>query len=115
MMTPRRFAVLAIAGVVVIACALWLSSRRHLERTVDTGQLVLPGLTGTLNAVTEVHLQKGDGTHTTLKRTAADWLVGERDFPADSGLVRKLLLDLSQLKVVEEKTRDPANYAQISV
>jgi len=115
MMTPRRFAFLALAGVAVIALALWVSSRRHLERTVDAGQQVLPSLAGALNTVTEVRLIKGDGTRTSLKKSADDWLVSERGFPADSSQVRKLLIDLSSLQVVEQKTREPANYAQIGV
>ena len=31
-MTPRRVAILLGAGVVVIAFAIWLSSKRHLDR-----------------------------------------------------------------------------------
>jgi hypothetical protein len=115
MMTPRRLAVLLVAGLIVIGFALWVSSQRHLERTIESGQPLLPGLKSALNAVTEVHLSKGDGTRTTLKRTATDWIVAERNYPSDSGRVRKLLLDLADLQVVEEKTREPASYPQIGV
>ena len=41
--------------------------------------------------------------------------MSERGYPADSGKVRKLLLDLGALDVVEEKTRTPANYPQLGV
>jgi hypothetical protein len=68
-----------------------------------------------LNDVTEIRLTKGDGTRTTLKKRPADWVVGERGYPADTGRVRKLLLDLAALSVVEEKTRNPQNYAQLGV
>src|ERR1700680_4802672 len=114
-MTPRRVLILLIAGVAVIAGALWLASQRHLERETLAGDLVLPGLQQSLNAVTEIHLAKGDGTHTTLKKGARDWRVAERGYPADTGRVRKLLLDLSALNVVEEKTRDSEFYAQLGV
>jgi hypothetical protein len=114
-MTPRRVAILLGAGVVIIAFAIWLSSRRHLERATMAGDLVLPGLEAALNTVTEVRLTKGDETHTTLKKGASDWMVGERDYPADSGKVRKFLLDLGALNVVEEKTHNPANYPQLGV
>jgi hypothetical protein len=72
-------------------------------------------LENALNTVTEVRFTKGDQTHTTLKKGATDWVVGERDYPADSGKVRKFLLDLGALNVVEEKTRNPANYPQLGV
>ena len=114
-MTPRRVGMLLVAGIVIIAFAIWLSSQRHLERATLAGDLVLPGLENAVNAITEVRLTKADQTHTTLKKGATDWVVGERDYPADSGKVRKFLLDLGALNVVEEKTRNPANYPQLGV
>jgi hypothetical protein len=114
-MTARRVFILLIAGVVVIAGALWLASQRHLEKATLAGDFVLPGLATSLNTVTEIHLAKGDATRTTLKRGASDWIVAERDYPADSGRVRKLLLDLSALVVVEEKTRTRELYPQLGV
>jgi len=114
-MTPRHVGLMLGAGVVLIALAIWLSSQRHLDRATMAGDLVLPGLETALNSVTEVRLTKGDQTRTTLKKGAANWTVTERDYPADSGKVRKLLLDLGALDVVEEKTRTPANYPQLGV
>jgi Domain of unknown function (DUF4340) len=114
-MNQRRVLMLLAAGVVVIAVALWLSSQRHLERSIVAGQPVLPELRKSLNSIGEVRLIKGDGSRTTLKKRDKDWVVAERDFPADDGRVRKLLLDLSDLKVIEEKTRDPANYSKLGV
>ncbi|MGH8209739.1 MAG: DUF4340 domain-containing protein [Steroidobacteraceae bacterium] len=114
-MTPRRVALLLAAGIVIIAFAIWLSSKRHLDRATLAGDLVLPGLENALNTVTEVRLAKGDETHATLKKAASDWVVAERDYPADSGKVRKFLLDLGALNVVEEKTHNPANYPQLGV
>jgi Domain of unknown function (DUF4340) len=114
-MTSRRVVLLLAAGLIVIAFAIWLSSQRHLERATQAGDLVLPGLEKAVNDITEVRLSKGDETHTTLKKGATDWVVGERAYAADTGKVRKLLLDLSSLNVVEEKTRNPANYPQLGV
>ena len=114
-MTPRRLTALFVAGLAIIVLAVWLSSQRHLERDTVAGQLVLPGMEQALNSITEVRLTKGDDTHTTLKKAAADWVVDERGYPADSGKVRKLLLDLAALNVVEDKTRTPANFPQLGV
>lgn len=114
-MTARRVTILLAAGLLVIAFAIWLSSRRHLERTTLAGELVLPGLDNAVNSVTEVRLRKGDGTQTTLRKGASDWTVQQRDYAADSGKVRKLLLDLAELNVVEEKTRTPESYPRLGV
>lgn len=114
-LTPRGVVTLLVAGLLLIGVAIWVSSTRHLERSTSAGDLVLPGLEADVNAITEVRLKRGDDTHTTLKRGATGWLVGERDYPADSGKVRKLLLQLGSLDVVEEKTRLPENYPDLGV
>jgi hypothetical protein len=114
-MTARRVAWLLAAGALVIGFAIWLSSLRHLERATLSGDLVLPGLERGVNTVTQVNLRRGDETHTTLSRQGTEWIVAERGWPADRGKVRKLLLDLGALNVVEEKTRLPSNYAQLGV
>ena len=114
-MSARRVAWLLVAGLAVIAFAIWLSSRRHLERDMAAGALVLPGLQQNVNAVTTVTLRKGDGTHATLQKDGSVWRVQERGWPADVGKLRKLLLDLGALNIVEEKTRLPANYPQLGV
>ena len=114
-MSARRVAWLLIAGLAVIAFAIWLSSRRHLERDLAAGAPVLPGLQHSINTVTTVTLRKGDGTHTTLQKDVSVWRVTERGWPGDVGKVRKLLLDLGALNIVEEKTRLPANYPQLGV
>lgn len=119
-MSARRVAWLLAAGVAVIAFAIWLSSRRHLERDLAAGSLVLPGLEQSVNAVTTVSLRKGDDTHATLRKDGngkdgSGWSVGERAWPADVGKVRKLLLNLGALNIVEEKTRLPVNYPELGV
>jgi hypothetical protein len=114
-MTPRRVVVLLGCGVALVVLAIWLASQRHLEHATLTGDLVLPGLEQGVPAVTELDLRRGDGTHTSLKKETSGWVVGERGWPADTGKVRKLLLDLAALNVVEEKTRLPANYPQLGV
>ncbi|HEY6482080.1 MAG TPA: DUF4340 domain-containing protein [Steroidobacteraceae bacterium] len=114
-MTPRRVLLLLVVGLLVIAFAVWVASRRHLERNTLTGDLVLPGMQAALNSVSEVRLSKGDGTRTELAKGASGWTVVQRQYPADSGKVRKLLLELAALKVVEEKTRTPENYPLLGV
>ena len=114
-MSARRAFWLLVAGIAVIAFAIWLSSRRHLERDLVAGELVLPGLEQQVNALTSVSLRRGDDTHTTLRKDPHGWQVAERDWPADLNKVRKLVLGLGALNIVEEKTRLPANYPQLGV
>jgi len=114
-MTGRRVAWLLIAAIALVVFAIWLASRRHLERSTMAGDLVLPGLEQNVNNITTVRLRKAGDIHTTLEKNAHGWSVGERGWPAELAKVRKLLLDLGALNVVEEKTRLAANYPALGV
>lgn len=114
-MNSRRVVILFIAALLVIAGAIWISSQRHLTRDVTVGQTLLPDLKKALDNINEVRIAKADGEHATLKKSGNVWMVDERHFAADTGKVRKLLLDLSSLEIVEGKTSNPASYATINV
>jgi Domain of unknown function (DUF4340) len=115
-MSSRRVGLLLISSIIVVILAAWLSSNRSTTKPTLAGQPVIPGFDkGSVNSVTEIRLSKGDGTKTTLKKGSTDWSVGERDYPADSGKVRKLLLDLAALNVIEEKTSVAENYPTLGV
>jgi len=116
-MSGRRLIVLVILAVLAIVGAVWLSSERDLRRGAFAGSPVFPALTGALNDITEVRLvQAGGKTAVTLKRGEKHWQVVERSlYPADGGKLRKLLIDLADLKIVEQKTSNPENYAVLGV
>jgi len=114
-MTVRRVTLLFAIGIVVIALAAWVSSRSQTGTDSIAGTAVLPGLESSLNDITQVRITKADNARTTLNRGATDWLVAERGYPADSGKLRKLLLDLGSLKAVERKTSIARNYPVLGV
>jgi hypothetical protein len=117
-MSRARFGLILAAALVAICGALYLSSLRNVTRDLQ-GVPLLPALAPELDTVTEVSVRKGNATPTvTLHRTgdARAWTVAQRgDYPADVSKVHKLLLALSDAKIVEEKTSDPANYPIIGV
>ncbi|MGD9597699.1 MAG: DUF4340 domain-containing protein [Steroidobacteraceae bacterium] len=113
-MTRRRLAALAVVALAVVALALWLSSRSGAPDQGRAGARVLPELEAMLDDVTSIRLAaKGDSA--TLERAGDAWVVEERDYPADTAKLRKLALGLARLAVIEEKTRNPASYAQLGV
>jgi hypothetical protein len=68
--------------------------------------------------VTSLSVRRGGATPTavTVHEQAGRWTVAERaDYPADVSKLRKLLLALSDAKVVEEKTSNPASFPVIGV
>jgi hypothetical protein len=115
-MSRQRFIALVIAAVLAISGALYLSSQRNLPR--DTrGVALLPYLAGELNTVTDLSIRRGSAAPAvTLHVQSGHWTVAQRgDYPADLPKLRKLLLALSDAKIVEEKTSNPANFAGIGV
>lgn len=114
MMTPRRLVTLLAVALVIAAVALWLPNRRAAAPVAQVGSLVLPGLKTQLDALRSLRLESR-GAGVTLTRGEAGWSVEERDYPADPVKLRKLLLNLADLKIVEEKTSDASNYARLGV
>jgi hypothetical protein len=115
-MSRQRFIALIVAAVLAISGALYLSTQRNLPRDAH-GAALLPSLAGELNTVTALSLRRGSATPTvTLHEQGGRWTVAERgDYPADVSKLRKLLLALSDAKIVEEKTSNPANFPIIGV
>ena len=115
MSTRRLWALLALA-LAVTAGALWLAPPRTTGRDPDYGAPVLPGLAAALDSVTSLRLVgAGEQTLVTLARGDGGWRVTEADYPADLDRVRRLLVALGELHVVEAKTSEPARYAALGV
>jgi hypothetical protein len=113
-MNARRLIGLVMAALVVVGAAMWVSVRSGPER-VAGDQPVLVALAESLDSVNQVRLSRGDGAATTLQRRDNGWFVAQRDFPADPGKLRSLMIQLSTLRAVEQKTSDPAHYGALNV
>jgi hypothetical protein len=115
-MSRQRFIALLIAALAAISAAVYLSAQRNVAREVH-GQSLLPSLAGELNSVTSLSVLKGSATPSvTIHKQGEQWTVAERaNYPADVPKLRRLLLSLSDAKIREEKTSDPAKYSIIGV
>jgi len=115
-MSRRRFITLVVAALVAISAAMYFSVQRNPTRDLH-GKALLPTLANELDTVTSLSVRKGSATPTvTVHRHGDEWTVAERaDYPADVSKLRKLLLALSDAKIVEEKTSNPANFPIIGV
>ena len=114
-MNGKKFMVLTGAAAVAIGAAIALTTHRSNQQTDLGGTTVFADLKGALGEVEEIRFSKGDGSSTTLHKDAGGWIVVERQYPADAARVRELALALANLKIVERKTSDPANYAKLGV
>ena len=114
-MNQKKFLALSATAVVALAAGVWLYMHRTSEQADLGGTAVFADLKPALGEITEIRFAKGDGSRTTLRKSADGWTVVERQYPADASRVRELALNLASLKVVERKTKDPANYAKLGV
>src|SRR5258708_31841979 len=115
-MSRQRFIVLLGAALLAISAALYLSTQRNLARDVH-GLPLLPSLASELNSVTSLSVLKGGATPVvTVHRQGEQWTLPQRaDYPAAVPKLRKLLLSLGDLKLLQEKTSYPANYSLLCV
>lgn len=115
----RSRTLLILIALVVAAALLAVMLEREPSPAGDDlrGQRLLPDLAGALNDVTALVVDAGgeEGT-TTLRQGEAGWVVAERDgYPADAGLIRRLLIRLGEARIVEPKTRNPELYPRLGL
>jgi hypothetical protein len=116
-MNRERLGVLAIAAILVLGVAAFLAFRRNANEETPAGVSLYPKLSGEMASVTALSVRKAGATpNVTVHKKGDQWTVAQRaDYPAEVSKLRKLLLALSDAKIVEEKTSDPGNYALIGV
>ncbi len=115
-MNTRRLWGLLLATLAVIIGAVILTNQRY-ARQESAGVALYPTLAKDLNGATNVTITKaGTQPAVSLRGQADHWTVAQRDdYPVDLGKLRKLLLALSDAKIAEQKTSNPASYQAIGV
>ena len=115
-MSRQRLTALIIIALLAFGGASYLATRRNSSHDTQ-GNLLFPTLASQVNSVTEVSVIKGSATPVLNVRKKGDtWTVAERtDYPADVAKLRRLLLSLTDAKIIEEKTSNPASYPVIGV
>lgn len=115
-MKGRQLIILAVLAVAMTGTALWLSAIRSAPQQAELQQDALPGLAERINKIEKVVLTgAGNQVIATLQRQEANWLLNERNYPADTAALRSLLLTLSEARRVEAKTANPELYSKLGV
>ena len=115
-MNARRLGILVLLGVLVLGVALWRGRAPSQEPALAADRVLLPGLAQHLDEIKTVRLTAAaPAAPVTLEAADGGWRVREADYPADATRVRRLLVALSELKIVETKTSDPARYPELGV
>lgn len=112
-MKSRNLIMLALVAATVIGA--WQVSQRKAPTTESAAVMLYPGLIDHVNDARQVAIAAQDGT-VTVVRNGELWRVTELDgYPAEVATVKRALLQLASLKILETKTSKPEKYAQIGV
>jgi hypothetical protein len=116
-MNQQRLTVLLVAALLIIGAGFFLSAHRQASQGTGAGGALLPDLAAQSDSLSAITLYKGSATPSvSLHKKDGGWTIAERgDYPADLSRLRKLVLSMNDAKIVEAKTKDPANYAAIGV
>ncbi len=110
-MTPKLFYGLTIVAVVSLAAAgtTYYSTRTWAPGS-EQGDALFPKLSATAGKIAALTITQGKNT-ITIKRDGESWGISDRGgWPANADEVREVIVSLTQMKIVEEKTRNEARY-----
>ncbi|MBM3538800.1 MAG: DUF4340 domain-containing protein [Alphaproteobacteria bacterium] len=106
---------LGIVAAVAVGGAVAVSLSGPGSNTPSASERVFPALAGRINDVTSLSVARKDESVTVTRKGDA-WVVpAKHDYPAAFDKVRRLLLDLSDLRPLEQKTSSPALFASLEL
>ena len=109
------FALFTATAIMVAVAVAALATGNAGAGRAGSDQPALPELAQQLGHVASVDIRRSD-LHLTFIRNGNDWLVRQKDdYPADSGKVRRIVLALADMTLVEPKTREPTLYPRLEV
>src|SRR5882757_4926818 len=116
-MNQTRLLALVIAAVLAIAGGWYFGTATQPPQlaSVDSGKLMFPDLTAKLKDARRIEItSKGKVTVIELKNGV--WGVADRGgYRVQESKLRGLLTTLTELRVVEPRTEDPAQFSRLGV
>ncbi len=113
-MRARTAISLILLGALVLGAAVMLRPSDD-QNPAGAGQLVFPGLAANLPKATRISIS-ASGKQSTLVLKGDTWGLEERDgYPVLPAKLRELLAGLAELKLVEPRTADPAQFGRLGV
>lgn len=116
-MNPKTLVTLGALAVVASGASILVlsSDRPAAESSAASGASLLPELRARVNDVARIALL-GGGEALVLEREGETWgLADKGGYPVDVNRVKALVVGLSELKLVEEKTANPEWFARLDL
>lgn len=116
-MTPRTLLVLGVLAAAAAGVAGVMAVRQPPPATAPlvSGRLMFPGLVDRLQTAAKVEITGKDGT-LVLVRGGAVWGLADRaGYPAQQSRVREMFSALTELRLTEPRTADPAQLKTLNL
>jgi hypothetical protein len=117
-MRARLIVVLAVCGVGAVAGGWYFGTATtpSEQTSVPAAGLMFPGLAPKLASVSKIDISHQDKNLVIEKRPDGPWGVASmHDYPVLDTKVRGLLTGLTELRLMEPRTSDPAEFARLGV
>jgi Domain of unknown function (DUF4340) len=120
-MNPRGLVILVVLGVVAIAGGWYfgIDTLPTEQRSADAGKLMFPDLAPRLQQATRIELVHQGKPLEIDKRDVAGhvrWGLADRGgYPVQETKLRSMLTALTELRLVEQRTADPTQFATLGV
>ena len=114
----QRRTVLGLGGAAAAAvgAAMLLAPDRAGPPLSSAAQLAFPGLAQRLAGAARIEVQRHDGTLVLRRGEGETWLVPAlADYPARGERIRELLVGLTELRLSEPRTADPAQLDRLGL
>ncbi|MFC7538408.1 DUF4340 domain-containing protein [Siccirubricoccus deserti] len=114
-MKRRNLLLLGSTAAVTVAAFVVLTPKSIEHQEVATGGLAFPGLADRLQGAARIEVRKPDAA-LILVRQGEAWLLPEKgNYPVRPEKVREMLVGLTELRLVEARTADPAQLDRLGV
>jgi hypothetical protein len=114
-MNSKNLGILAIITLLGIIVAVILTQQQEKPTITASKSLVFPKLMSTLNEIDEVVIHTAEDDFT-LRREQDQWGLKEKyQYPVALDKIRKVLLGMAELTLLEEKTANSELYSKLGV
>lgn len=115
-MKAKHLIILAVIAIITICATLYLSHESAPADSTAVGGQLLPDLKPQIKNVAKISIERHQEPAVTLLRNEAGWVFSEQSgYFADTTQIRKLILDLADIPLLEEKTSKPEFYIRLGV
>lgn len=115
MIGKRGVILLGAAAAASLGTALLLRPEGETQGQIAVGSLAFPNLAIRLTGAARIEIQRGE-QGTTLVRDGETWRITESQaYPARPERIREMLTGLTELRLTEERSADPAQWSRLGV